>query len=124
MITVEVFHNVAQDEHGRHLGFWGYKAGHPLVKVASLIVDADTVEQAMDVAYRLLNVGDDPDFGTPDPQALDYRAARNRSLSVGDVLVFDGVAFTVADMGFEQVNVDPAQVVQVTIHGTTPLGDQ
>lgn len=40
--------------------------------------------------YFLLNVGDDPDFGTPHPAAVEYRRRHLRSLSVGDVVTLDG----------------------------------
>jgi hypothetical protein len=122
MITATVFHNVAKDETGRPENFWGYRPGQTLVKVAEVEVATEDTQAALERVYHLLNVGDDPTFGTPDPQALTYRAAKNRSLSVGDVVVLDGVAFAVADFGFEQVSVHPAQVSDVAVYGSTPLG--
>lgn len=123
-ISATVFHNVAKDETGRPDTFFGYKPGQPLVKVAEVTVEASGPDAALEQVFHLLNVGDDPTFGTPDPQAVAYRAARNRSLSVGDVVVLDGAAFAVASCGYEQVTVDPAQVGEVAVYGSTPLGGQ
>lgn len=38
-------------------------------------------------AFHTFNVGDDPSFGTPQPEAVAYRAKRLRSLSEGDVVL-------------------------------------
>lgn len=53
--------------------------------------DATTDDQLdvylLDHAFMLFNVGDDPMFvDPPDQRALDYRAPKNRSLSIGDVV--------------------------------------
>lgn len=50
--------------------------------------------------YRLLNVGDDPEFGEPDPRAVAYRARRNRSLSISDLVRVGGAWFACAANGF------------------------
>lgn len=119
-MTVDVFHNVSTDPM-RYLQ--GYTDGDPLVKVATVTVpDSITeVSSACEWVFRLLNVGDDPAFGTPDPQALDYRRRRNRSLSVGDVLLFDGAGFTCANAGWAACRVKPEQIVTRSQHGTTPV---
>ena len=100
----------------------GFQPSHTLVHVATINVDSDTVSGACEKVFHLLNVGDDPAFGTPNPQAVAYRAARNRSLSVGDVLIADGVAFAVAGSGFQPVRVNPEQIVVHASYGVTPLG--
>jgi hypothetical protein len=45
-----------------------------------LVVEADSVEVALNVAYREANIGENG-------WAAEYRAARQRSLSVGDVVL-------------------------------------
>lgn len=83
-----------------------YRPGDTLAKIGTIAVpapadgNADTI---LETAYDLLNVG-------ATGEAARYRAARNRSLSTGDVLVIDGVAFAVAAYGFDRVTVDPADV--------------
>lgn len=126
MISLDIFLNVAKDEHGYSPGFMGYKPGQAMLKVFTLEVPALDIDNALNKAFHLLNVGDDPDMmgGLPDPQAVAYRAARNRSLSVGDVLVADGVAFAVASFGFDRVTLDPADVVAEASYGATPLGGE
>jgi hypothetical protein len=88
MIKVLVHHNVATDEQERPLGMLdGYAARHPTMLVATFTADepADDLA-ACEQAFRLFNVGDDPEFGQPDLRAVDYRQRGNRSLSVGDVV--------------------------------------
>ncbi|GAC1527411.1 MAG: hypothetical protein NVS3B1_17670 [Marmoricola sp.] len=126
MTTIQVFHNVAKDAEGRPLGFFGYQPSQALVEVAHVDVGGIEVNGgglygALDRVFYLLNVGDDPEFGTPDPQAVAYRARRNRSLSVGDVCVIEGVAFAVASFGFEPVTIDPASVTETSSYGSTAL---
>jgi hypothetical protein len=66
------------------------------------------LENAAEELFARYNVGDDPTFGTPHSDAIDYRAKRNRSLSVGDVLVFvtsgeSRTALHCADFGFKRI---------------------
>lgn len=61
-------------------------------------VTADTPANALELIWMLTNVGDDqelnalrPDLGHYGDQVQAYRSRRNRSLSVGDVvLIYDG----------------------------------
>ena len=85
-MRVIVWHNIATDLMGGWEGYDGYRPGHPLVPVCTWTTDTTDHQQLLEDVYRLLNVGDDPAFGTPDPIALRYRRSRNRSLSVGDVV--------------------------------------
>ena len=124
-MLIQVFHNSRRDDVGRCTAMMdGYQAGDPLTHVFDLeLTDAEAANSYWpDRVYELLNIGDDPTFGTPDDRAVAYRARRNRSLSVGDVLVVDGAAQAVASYSFELVRVDPAQLVHVLHHGTTPIG--
>lgn len=118
----DVYLNVTQDPHGRLVAMiTGFQPGNEIVRVASVTVQAKDVTSACERVFHLLNVGEDPTFGEPDQQAIAYRARRNRSLSVGDVLIADGAAMAVADFGFQPVQVEPSQVVVRTEHGVTPF---
>lgn len=111
---VNVFLNVARDPLGRATGMlYGYRAGDelrhvfrlPLVGAELDMPDAVLAERV----FGLLNVGDDPAFGTPDDRALAYRLANLRSLSVGDVIELDNRWLAVAGRGFipvEQPHID------------------
>ena len=124
-MLIQVFHNSRRDEVGRATAMrGGYQAGDPLTHVFDLeLTEAEAADiNWPDRVYTLLNIGDDPAYGTPDDRAVAYRLPRNRSLSVGDVLVVDGAAQAVASFDFESVRVDPAQLVNALHHGTTPIG--
>jgi len=78
-MIVNVYHNVATDEQGRSLGRqYGYEPAHLVLLVFTYKTNLTDDLSACAEAYRLLNVGHDPDFGRPDPRALNYRAKRNR----------------------------------------------
>ena len=121
-MKVTVYHNVALDEAGRHLGILdGYQPDHPVTPVFTAeLPDTDDVT-ACDELYRLLNGGDDPSFGTPDPRALAYRARGNRSLSIGDLARIDGRFYACAADGWEPVTAQPSIVHETEAHGSTPL---
>jgi hypothetical protein len=127
-MDITIFHNVTHDGVGRNVGFFGYQRGHALVPVftynESLADFGSGVHSVAERAFHLFNVGDDPDFGTPDQRALAYRAARNRSLSTGDaVLIRIGQAqhwIALGENGWEDVPA-PAFVVWASCHGTTAL---
>lgn len=121
-MIVQVFHNVARDEHGRSTAMMdGYTDGDPVVHVATMAVADGAPEVMAEDVYFITNMGDP----NSDSRAEVYRAARNRSLSVGDVVTFDGGAGMAVDgWGFKAVSLDPKQVVSVAQHGTTPLGGQ
>lgn len=127
MTNVRVYHNVGRTPDREYLPMSdGYRDGSPLVLVAEYDeprqspLHSDLSRIAED-AYRIFNVGDDPDFGTPDPRAVSYRQRGNRSLSTGDVVGIGEAFLAVADLGFEPVDVRPSQVVERTEHGTTPF---
>lgn len=124
MVTVRVFHNVTEDERGRPTLAMldGYSPGHQVVHVAALELELDTddPQPALNKTFELLNVGDDPDFySPPDEQAVAYRARRNRSLSVGDVVEVGGQFYSCQRVGWKE-QPEPT-IVARTIHGTTPL---
>lgn len=120
-VLVRVFHNIARDEQGRHVGYGGYQHGQPVVEVFQASADS-TADPAVicENIYMLLNVGDDPVFGTPDPRAIAYRRKGNRSLSAGDLICLDGTWLACARTGFQPVAEQPV-IVRAADHGTAPL---
>lgn len=116
-VAARVFLNTATDGAGRPLGrIDGYQSGHQLQEVISLTVPLQEGDEAgltqgralavLEHVFHLLNVGHDPAFvSPPDPVALQYRAAGNRSLSVGDVVMLADCAFSVDSVGFSQIPV-------------------
>ncbi|PZT90352.1 MAG: hypothetical protein DI630_31060 [Gordonia sp. (in: high G+C Gram-positive bacteria)] len=106
---VTIYLNVARDGFGAPTGMRdGYKAGDELRMAFRLpLTDEESRTPAMKLAekvYHLLNVGDDPAYGTPDDRAVAYRMALMRSLSVGDVIEINGAYLAVAGMGFAAVD--------------------
>jgi hypothetical protein len=124
-VTVRAFHNVRTDEAGRLVGMLdGYTEGDPVVLVFTAELPAGPSREALaEAVYRLLNVGDDPEFGQPDPRAVEYRKRRNRSLSVGDLVQVGPDYLAVDSFGFRLLGgIDP-NIVNSPRHGTTPLAD-
>lgn len=121
MPDVVIWHNIGTDFAGRHLAMMdGYQEGHPLVPVYRYVAVGDPVSVA-NQAFHVFNVGDDPDFGTPDPDAQRYRALKNRSLSVGDVVQVGDTWLACALDGWTEVPAPEVIVREATTHGTTPL---
>lgn len=125
-LTVDVYHNLAVDAAGRSIGFVdGYEPGHPLLRVFRYETETETAMVPTTVpttvceeAFRLFNVGDDPDYGEPDSRAVEYRSRNNRSLSVGDVVAFAGYFFACARHGFAQLDARP---MILDLYGSTPI---
>lgn len=118
-LTVDVYHNVST-EPLRMLN--GYRDGDPLVHVFTVTVPED--KHPLTYCWWLLNVGHEGD--PPDPQAELYRTRRNRSLSVGDVLIIDGAAHACGSIGWDKVDVKPEQTSVQTpraIWGTSGIRD-
>lgn len=136
--TAIVWHNIATDIDGRPLGMHdGFKPHHAVTPVMMIDLSATIMTglpsgtpgdegdalSAAEVIYALLNVGDDPSFGQPDPRALTYRARGNRSLSVGDVIQFtaDGAVtewWAVAVVGFTHVPTPESLAVGASAYGS------
>lgn len=128
-LTLSIHHNVSND---RMRFFHGYKAEDPLTHVFDLTipdhVDMETdqgVNSALSYAFMVLNIGHEDFCVITDEgreQAIAYRERKNRSLSVGDVIIIDGVAFACATLGWEVVTVHPHQIIaNYAEHGTTSL---
>lgn len=125
-VPVRAYHNIGADLEGRPTGFLdGFAPGDPVVWVFAAELDGERFGSdlaACEEVYKLLNVGDDPDImgGRPDPRAVAYRQAGNRSLSIGDLVSVAGRFYACASVGFTRLTVDPVVCVQ-TRYGTTPL---
>lgn len=99
-VTVRAFHNLD----GR---FDAYAPDHRLHEVfTDTVADGDPYDICDDVR-RLLNTGDDPAFGTPDPRAVDYRCRGHRSLSTGDVIAVGEEFYAAAEYGFTRITDRP-----------------
>lgn len=107
---VRAFHNLD----GR-LG--PYEHGHRLREVFTDTVPAGDEHEVCEDVYALLNIGDDPAFGTPDPRALEYRRRGHRSLSTGDAVAVDDTFYAVDGIGFTRTVQPP---VLVTAQQLTP----
>jgi hypothetical protein len=128
MATITVFHNTTPDERGNLCKGMldGYDHGDALVPVftttteraGGTAADMATLEEI----FHLLNVGADPDFGTPDERAVAYRRNRNRSLSVGDVVAIGQRWYACARIGWAQITEPAADDISYDSHeGTTSL---
>lgn len=110
-LTASVLHNISIDTFFRH-----EPETSKLFHAHDFQITADNVETAASLVWDLANVDDAnhlqsmrPDLGHYGPQVTHYRARRNRSLSVGDVIVFhegDRYAGTavVLNLGFGWTN--------------------
>lgn len=123
-LTITVWHNVAQDKHERPLGMIdGYQPGHPLTPVARFETER-AGEDVLAEVCRLYNVGDDPDFGTPDDRALAYRRRGNRSLSVGDIVQVNQQWWVCDRVGWKYINPPAAEGrTGGTVYGSTRIAD-
>lgn len=121
-MKVTVYHNVALDDAGRHLGILdGYQPDHPVTPVLATELPEGDAIAVCDELYRLLNIGDDPNFGAPDPRALEYRMRGNRSLSIGDLARLDGQFHALTADGWQPLAAEPTIVRETQAHGSTPL---
>lgn len=122
MSVVTIFHH----NNPRDARVFGYEQAGPatVTRVFEYSTEHTDPIAAAEEAFRLFNVGDDPDFGTPDPRAIAYRRPRNRSLSVGDVVMLrtgDSEVFLACE-SIGWVVISEPDVEDMTVHGTTPLG--
>lgn len=129
--TVRVFHN----NHAPDSFVYGYQAHR--YQVGSEEMPAHTVtevywytdhdsddEHLAETAFRLFNVGDDPEFGEPDPRALEYRDRANRCLSKGDILAIEddrGTRFYACGSFSWDLLDAPPVIDNREQHGSTPV---
>lgn len=124
--TVTIWHNVARDGFDRPLGMLdGFSPEHSFTPVARYTVDAGDAMVLAGEAFQTFNVGDDPDFNAGfEPYRVElataYRASKNRSLSVGDVIQVNGAWLACERIGWKRID-SPVNLVWRTVHGSTPL---
>lgn len=114
-----VMHNVGPQM------FWSYSEEH-LHHAHTFTVEADTIESAANLIWILTNVDsadslrlEYPHFSQYAPQVAAYRSRENRSLSVGDAIVFlererPAGALAVASLGFDEVEFDLERLTNVS----------
>lgn len=108
-VKVRAYLNNTCGPHGIPIGMLsGYEPGHELELAFEATFAAAPDLTICEEVFRLLNVGDDPEFGLPDLRALAYRARGYRSLSVGDLVTVEDRAYACARVGFIAVAL-PAQ---------------
>ncbi len=123
-LTVIAFHNIGLDPESYP---WLYTPSDQVVEVfrARWPASSTTDPAVCEAVFRLLNVGDDPEFtgGKPDQEAVAYRTRGNRALSIGDVVALETSAgrvfYAVARVGFDPIE-EPA-IVHEARPGTQPL---
>ena len=98
-ITIRIYLNEGADH---FFGFRNQFANAPALREAiAFTAEAGDVTSILNGIYHELNV-DSPSAAW----AAAYRAGRNRSLSVGDVVTVGEVAFAVASFGFDRISTD------------------
>ncbi|WP_461122932.1 hypothetical protein [Saccharothrix stipae] len=115
-MSIRVFHNL--NDRALLVGYQGQPVAEVLAYTgppSARSHDVDLVE----AAFQLCNVGDDPEFGRPDPRAVRYRRRGNRSLSIGDVVAVDGRFYACQRIGWRRIA--QPRLMHVRRHGTTPL---
>lgn len=120
MITVTIWHNVADDEHGRPTAMLdGYRPGDPMVEVFTYQADpAGGPEAVAEEAFGIFNghPRDARDTGL----ARAYYERELRSLSVGDVVSVGETRLAVAKAGWTPVS-DDLNETRADQDGTHPL---
>lgn len=72
-VHIRAFHNI-------DAGFLAYKPSDRVTLVFAADEPAAAPEAICEALFELLNIGDDPAFGTPDPRAVAYRERGNRTV--------------------------------------------
>jgi hypothetical protein len=121
MITVTVWHNVAQDGQGHHTGMLdGYQPRDPVVRVFTYQADpaGRTPEEIAEEAFGICN--DHPRDARGQDLARRYYQRALRSLSVGDVVAVGETGLAVGRAGWALVR-SGLNEVRTSEHGTRPL---
>lgn len=115
-MRITVLHNVSRDaSFGLNAMFTGdgkryVSRTHELVKVFEF--EADLGPNSV---FRAFNVGDDPELSSSQVElelAQEYRSHRLRSLSVGDVLAYDGQTYLACEsVGWREIDADELHVL-------------
>lgn len=123
-LTVRVLLNVTDVETvdgipKRCIFFDGYEPGDRLVEALQYAVNTDDDASLTDTAreliceqaFKVCNLDPEMLTGTERAHATQFRNRRNRSLSVGDVVMVGDVAMACMRMGFAQVHLADEQIV-------------
>lgn len=113
-LVAKVYLNTSTDEHGRSLGTMdGYRADHTFrlggqYSIPELLVQWSSSEKGMmrlaEHVFEVFSVGNDPEFyPVAIPEIVEYFAAGNRCISVGDLILIGETALAVASVGFRVV---------------------
>jgi hypothetical protein len=112
--TVNAFYDAVNiEKHPQHAEadvlfrqlFRRYEPGHALRRTVTYTTDSDDHHRILENAYERFNIGLDSD-----PVVAEYRSTRNRSLSVGDVVVIDGTPYSCEPFGWDVLDNFPAEV--------------
>lgn len=106
-MKVEILHNVTKDDDGRLVGFFGLKPGHQLKTVFTYEA---TVRDGYEHAYEFTNEPI-PSSDLNSVLVREYRSRKLRSLSVGDVVIVDGVPQTVKSFGYGPIDLTDYEVI-------------
>ncbi|MEU5878162.1 hypothetical protein [Spirillospora sp. NPDC047279] len=120
-MKVEIFHNVAKDDSGRLLGFFGYQPDHNVVKVFEYNTAPLPGYTLSDVAEDAFRVGNGVDN-----KSDDYFRRELRTLSVGDLVRIEGQWFRCDAVGWSGLVDDPNDITKAHEgeHGTQPWKDE
>lgn len=104
-MRIRVFHNTDPLAQA-----FGYQPGAAVREVCTYSdATSSTADEALNQAFRLFNVGHDPD-----PRAVTYREQGHRSFSVGDVIEIDGNYYGCAALGW--IAISTPRIVQASAH--------
>jgi hypothetical protein len=105
-VYVQAFHNL-------DAWIFGYEPGHRMRPAFAAQMPAADPHEVCEAVFVLLNVGDCPPAGAPDPRAVDFRRDGHRSLSTGDVIAISEDAqarptyYSVDSAGFTELASEP-----------------
>ena len=124
-MRITIFHNVATDGYGRHVGFDGYQPGQPVVPVFAHDVELldggiEELQVIAELAFKTFNADPELLAGRQRDLATRYRGLLLRSLSVGDVVRAGLIPLACDPAGFRVVPADLNEV-RVSQHGTRPF---
>jgi len=101
---VQVYINELERKPGGRSKFDGYEDGDPLrLAVAFETFQVANVQRLLDAVFDTLNQDTPQPLGTLTREAILSYHRLNPSLSVGDVMVVDGIAWAVEGFGFKPV---------------------
>ncbi|QXJ25938.1 hypothetical protein AGRA3207_007507 [Actinomadura graeca] len=115
MTVVEIWHNVATDDRGNPVGFFGYRAGHPVVKVYEVAVAGDADTTIGDLAELAFLIGNGES-----QEGAAYYARTLRSVSAGDLVRVEGIWLAYGSSGWSVV--EDHTPCDITTGFTTRLG--